>query len=301
MDDMVLTEERTIEVEVGSASRVGGRENNEDAVLVARTGEGDHVWILAVADGMGGHAGGEVASRLAVETLEQRFTGSPPSDLALDLKRAYREANDRIWAEGGAESVGHMGTTLVTAIVRGSYLTIANVGDSRAYLVRGSQVQQLTQDHSLVAEQVKRGELKAGTERQSPQRNVLTAAVGTTERLDRRLPDIYELSLLPEDRLLLCSDGFHDVVDQKEYAAHLVGGDPSTVAMALVSLAEQRGTTDNVSAVVLITKPSRASEQRHQLEAALAEKQSQGSPIVILVVLLVLVIALAAIAFLFVL
>lgn len=296
---MVLTEERTIEVEVGSASRVGGRENNEDAVLVARTGDGDNGWILAVADGMGGHSGGEVASRLAVETLEQRFTSSLPSDLALDLKRAYREANDRIWTEGGAEGSGHMGTTLVTAIVRGSYLTIANVGDSRAYLIRGSQVLQVTQDHSLVAEQVKRGELEAGTERQSPQRNVLTAAVGTTERLDRRLPDIYELSLLPEDRLLLCSDGFHDVVEQKEYAAHLVGGDPSTVAMSLVSLAEQRGTTDNVSAVVLITRPSRASEQRHQLETAIAEKQSSSSPIVILVVLFVLVVALAAIAFLF--
>jgi PPM family protein phosphatase len=299
MEDMVLTEERTIEVEVGSASRVGGRESNQDAVLVARTGDGEHSWVLAVADGMGGHEGGEIASRLAVEVLEQRFTGSLSSDVALDLKRAYREANDRIWAEGGAESAGHMGTTLVAAIVRDGYLTIANVGDSRAYLLRGSQVLQVTQDHSLVAEQVKRGELEAGAERQSPQRNVLTAAVGTTERLDRKLPDIYELSLLPEDRLLLCSDGFHDVVEQKEYAAHLVGGDPSTLAMSLASLAEQRGTTDNVSAVVLITRPSRASEQRQQLESTIAEQRAQASPIVILVVLLVLVVALAAIAVLF--
>lgn len=293
---MVLTEQRTVEVEVGSASRVGGREHNEDAVLVAPIGSSGNAYLLAVADGMGGHEGGEVASRIAVETLQQHFANAVPDDVALELKRAYRAANDRIWTEGGSDATDrHMGTTLVSAIVNGAYLTIANVGDSRAYLIRGSQVLQVTQDHSLVAEQVERGELEAGTERQSAQRNVLTAAVGTTERLDRNLPAIYELTLLPEDRLLLCSDGFYDVIDQREYAAQLSGGDPSTLSTSLASLAEQRGTTDNVSAVVLVARPSRATEQRVALESTIAEQKPQGNTIVVAVVLLFFVIAIIAV------
>ena len=295
---MVLTEQRAVEVEVGSASRVGGRDHNEDAVLVAPIGGNGGAYLLAVADGMGGHEGGEVASRLAVESLQQHFTGGVPADVALELKRAYRAANDRIWAEGDSQSADrHMGTTLVSAIVSGSYLTIANVGDSRAYLIRGNQVLQVTQDHSLVAEQVEKGELEAGAERQSPQRNVLTAAVGTTEKLDRKLPAIYELSLLPEDRLLLCSDGFYDVIDQNEYAAQLTGGDPNTLSMSLASLAEQRGTTDNVSAVVLVARPSRASEQRVALESTIAEQKPQGNPIVVAVIILFVVIAIAVVGF----
>lgn len=297
---MVLTEQRAVEVEVGSATRVGGRDHNEDTVLVSRIGDSGNAYLLAVADGMGGHEGGDIASRLAVETLENHFATRVPSDVALELKRAYREANERIWAEGDQQaSDRHMGTTLVAAVVNGSYLTIANVGDSRAYLIRGNQVLQVTQDHSLVAEQVEKGELAAGEERQSPQRNVLTAAVGTTERLDRKLPAIYELTLLPEDRLLLCSDGFYDVIDQKEYAAQLTGGDPDTLSMSLTSLAEQRGTTDNVSAVVLVARPSRATEQRTQLETTIAEQRPQGSPILVAVIILVVVIALAALGFFF--
>jgi protein phosphatase len=291
---VVLTEQRPVEVAVGSASRVGGRDHQEDAVLAKPIGDGTNAWLLAVADGMGGHEGGEVASRLAIETLGTHFSGGVPQDIALELKRAYREANERVWAEGGSGSVGHMGTTLVAAVVNGAYLTVANVGDSRAYLIRGSQVLQVTQDHSLVAEQVEKGELAAGSERQSPQRNVLTAAIGTTERLDRKLPAIYELTLLPEDRLLLCSDGFYDVIEQREYAAQLAGDNPETISMSLTSLAEQRGTTDNVSAVVLVAKPSRATEQRRQLETTIAEQKPQGSPILIFVVITVVLLAIVA-------
>ncbi len=294
---MVLTEQRPVAVAVGSASRVGGRDHQEDAVLARPIGQRDDAWLLAVADGMGGHEGGEIASRMAIESLGARFSGDLPDDIALELKRAYREANDRIWAEGGTDAIGHMGTTLVSAVVNGAYLTVANVGDSRAYLIRGTQVLQLTKDHSLVAEQVEHGELAAGSERQSPQRNVLTAAVGTTERLDRKLPEVFEVTLLPEDRLLLCSDGFYDVIEQREYAAQLAGDDPDTISMSLTSLAEQRGTTDNVSAVVLVAKPSRATTQRRELETSIAEQKPQGSPILIFVVIVVVVLAIAAAGF----
>ncbi len=294
---MVLTEQRPVDVAVGSATRVGGRDHQEDAVLAKPIGDRGDAWLLAVADGMGGHEGGEVASRLAIDALGARFSGAMPDDIALELKRAYREANDRIWSEGGPDSARHMGTTLVSAVINGAYLTIANVGDSRAYLIRGQQVLQVTKDHSLVAEQVEHGELTAGSERQSPQRNVLTAAVGTTERLDRKLPEIFELTLLPEDRLLLCSDGFYDVIEQREYSAQLAGDDPNTISLALTSLAEQRGTTDNVSAVVLVAKPSRATSQRRELETSLAEQQPQGSPILIFVVIVVVILAIAAAGF----
>lgn len=296
----MLTEQRPVEVEVGSASRTGGRDHNEDAVLVAPIGSDRKAYLLAVADGMGGHEGGEVASGVAIDVLREHFGDTVPADVAMELKRAYRTANDRIWAEGSAGSADrHMGTTLVAAVVNGPYLTIANVGDSRAYLIRGTQVQQLTQDHSLVAEQVARGEIGEGEQRQSSQRNVLTAAVGTTERLDRNLPAIYELSLLPEDKLLLCSDGFYDVIDHKEYAAQLASGDPDTMSTALTSLAEERGTTDNVSAVVLVAHPSRASTQRAALETTIAESKPQGNPIVVAIVVLVVAVLIAAAVFVF--
>jgi protein phosphatase len=298
---MSVAEQPRVDVRVGSSTRVGGRDHNEDAVLVKQIGDGGDTFLLAVADGMGGHEGGEIASALAIETVQDHFnTAKADDDVALELKRAYRKANERVWAEGdGHDAVRHMGTTLVTAVLHGRNLTIANVGDSRAYLVRGSQVQQLTQDHSVVAEQVEKGELASGDDRKSAQRNMLTAAIGTTETLEKKLPAIYELSLLPEDRFLLCSDGFYDVIEQGEYAGQLTGDDPDTLSLALTSLAEQRGTTDNVSAVVMVVRPSRASEQRTELEGTIAESRPQGNPIVVAVIVLFLVLAIGALAFFF--
>lgn len=296
----MLTEQRAVEVEVGSASRVGGRDHNEDAVLVQPIGSEGQAYALAVADGMGGHEGGEIASGIAIDVLKEHFRDAIPADVALELKRAYRTANDRIWAQGSDVPVDrHMGTTLVAAIVNGPYLTVANVGDSRAYLIRANQVLQITQDHSLVAEQVARGEIQEDEQRTSKQRNMLTAAVGTTERLDRKLPAIYELNLLPEDRLLLCSDGFYDVIEQHEYAAQLGSGDPDTMSVALTSLAEQRGTTDNVSAVVLVARPSRATAQRAELETTIQEAKPQGNPIVVAIVVLIVAVLIVAVAFFF--
>ncbi len=296
----MLTEQRALEVEVGSATRTGGREHNEDAVLVHPIGASGQAYVLAVADGMGGHEGGEIASAAALEVLKGQFGDEVPTDLALELKRAYRTANDRIWTQGqDVPADRHMGTTLVTAIVNGSYLTIANVGDSRAYLIRANQVLQITQDHSVVAEQVASGELAQEQQRSSAQRNMLTAAVGTTERLDRKLPSIYELTLLPEDRLLLCSDGFYDVIEQDEYAAQLGTGNPDTMSMALTSLAEQRNTTDNVSAIVLVAHPSRSTSQRADLESTIAEAKPQGNPIVVAIVVLLAAVLIVAVAFFF--
>lgn len=244
----------------GTATDVGGRAENQDAVITSalvpvgdgqgRTSPGQ---LLALADGMGGHAHGELASRMAVETIQAQIAADTGTDAAALLKRAYREANTRIYQAGTAETPGEatMGTTLVSAIVQGKYVTIANVGDSRAYLIRANRLNQITQDHSLVAEQVAKGEISAADARSSPHRNRLIHALGQREKLDGRLPNIYEIILLPHDRLLLCSDGFYDVVPDEDLLRVILGSSAEVAAATLVDLARQRNTTDNVSAVVL--------------------------------------------------
>ena len=286
-------------MQVGGISREGGRSNNEDAILIEPIVPVEAVesagWLLAVADGMGGHEHGEVASQLAIATLRDTLLQSSQPDAALALKQAYRRANEAIWAAGDAASDRHPGTTLVSAVVRGRYVTIANVGDSRAYLVRANQLTQITQDHSVVAEQVARGEIPAGSERQSPVRNTLTAALGTTAELERRLPAIYELALLPEDRLLLCSDGFYDVLRSDDYLSLMSNEDAEGSALALADLAIQRSTTDNVSAVVLAVGSSAATLQREQITRELAEdRASRGTSILVPVIILAIVTALVA-------
>lgn len=244
----------------GTATDVGGRTENQDAVITSALvpvgdGQGPAALgqLLALADGMGGHAHGELASRMAVETIQAQIAADTGTDAAALLKRAYREANTRIYQAGTVETPGEatMGTTLVSAIVRGKYVTIANVGDSRAYLIRANRLNQITQDHSLVAEQVAKGEISAADARSSPHRNRLIHALGQREKLDGRLPNIYEMILLPQDRLLLCSDGFYDVVPDEDLLRVILGSSAEVAAATLVDLARQRNTADNVSAVVL--------------------------------------------------
>jgi PPM family protein phosphatase len=285
---------------VGSVTDAGGRDNNEDSILVQElpptTGTRSPGYLLAVADGMGGHADGEVASRLAIDLLRDLFSRDQPSDAALALKQAYRRANEAIYQQGGGDTEPrHMGTTLVSAVVRGKYVTIANVGDSRAYLMRANRITQVTQDHSVVAEQVQQGQLREEDARKSSQRNMLTQALGTRESLDKRMPAIYELALLPEDRLLLCTDGFYDVLTNDDYLQLMSGDDPVAAATGLTTLAKERRTDDNVSAVVLAVGASLATIQRQEITREIAEARGDRGPsILIPAVVLVVVIALIA-------
>lgn len=290
-----------LQLTVGSMTHTGGRENNEDSILVESLppmtpGSGPG-YLLAVADGMGGYEGGEIASKLAIDLLRDLFARDQPADIALALKQAYRRANDAIYSQGaGAADAPPMGTTLVTAVVRGKYVTIANVGDSRAYLMRANQITQVTQDHSLVAEQVQQGQISEDQARKSRQRNVLTQALGTKETLDKRMPSIYELALLPEDRLLLCTDGFFDVLTHDDYLQLMSGDDPSEAAAQLTSLAVARRTTDNVSAIVLAVGASLTTVQRQQISAELAEQRgnAMGAMLIPALVLIVVIIAIVA-------
>lgn len=281
-------------VTVGGATDTGGRASNEDAILVQPLPPGTEAgFVLAVADGMGGYAGGEVASQLAIDFVRDLFAREMPSDVPGALKQAARRANEAIF-ERAQENGGVMGTTLVAAVIQGKYLTIANIGDSRAYLARARQLTQITQDHSLVAEQVAKGELTEEQARKSPQRNIVTHAVGTQPQLDRRMPGIFELTLLPEDRLVLCTDGFFDVLAPDDYLQALATNDPEGAASALVRLAVDRKTTDNVSAVVAAVMPSAATIKREQVAAEVAAaRPSLLVPVLVSIVVLLIALAIA--------
>jgi PPM family protein phosphatase len=261
--------EEQLRISVGYATDVGGRSENEDALHVAELQplpNGDLAsqpgYLLAIADGMGGHQRGEVASHLAVETIRDMFNDDPGADAALLLKQAFRRANERIYENGHALGENSMmGTTLVVAATRGKYATIASIGDSRAYLIRANRVTQITQDHSLVAEQVAQGAMSAEEARESPHRNILIHALGHRAKLDPRMPSVFEITLLPEDRLLLCTDGFYDVASDEDLLRVTQGDDPQNAAQALVNTAVERGATDNVTAIVASVAPSRVREQ----------------------------------------
>jgi len=215
-------------------------------------------FLLVVADGMGGHPAGDVASQIAMNTLVEAFPKLPDGDLGLALKQAYRRANEAVFQAGVDEpAYASMGTTLTSALLHGKYATVANVGDSRAYLLRGNALTQVTRDHTVVADEVVQGRITADAARRDPRRNRLTHVVGTHPRLESKLPDIFEVTLLPGDRLLLCSDGLYDVLDESDMRQALLDQDPGDAARQLVESAKERGTRDNATAVVAASIPTR--------------------------------------------
>jgi protein phosphatase len=229
----------------GSATDVGRvRSNNQDSHLV-REGE-----LFAVADGMGGHQGGEVASATALEILARAYDEASTATLV----RAVRSANQAVFdkASGDPDLKG-MGTTL-TALAdvetpEGRKLAIVNVGDSRLYRLRQSALEQLTEDHSLVASLFRQGRITAEEMESHPQRNILTRALGIDEAV---AVDSWEVDPVPGDRFLICSDGLFNEVDQNRMVSTLTRFDePTEAAQELVRLANEGGGRDNITAVVV--------------------------------------------------
>jgi protein phosphatase len=296
--------ENDVRLAISSATDRGGRPENEDAVFagalpaVIKNGAEEERFLLAVADGMGGHEGGEVASQIAIEMLKDALLDSitPPDDMALAMKQAFRRANERIYEEGQALGDGAgMGTTLVAAATLGKYATIASIGDSRAYLVRASRLTQITKDHSLVAQQVADGSITAREARTSPRRNVLTHALGQSPKLDSKLPNVFEITLLPEDRLLLCTDGFYDVASDEDMLQVALAATPDNAANSLVMMAKERGTSDNVTAVVASVSAARVREPM----PVGAGRPTIVGPILVTILVLILIAVLAAAYFYF--
>jgi serine/threonine protein phosphatase PrpC len=225
----------------GSRTDVGlVREHNEDS-LVARPP------LFAVADGMGGQEAGEIASEIAIETLVSQAPELPDSK---ELGNAVVAANHAVMS-AAANGIGRpgMGTTLTAAILRGNELAIAQVGDSRAYLLHDGVLQQLTRDHSYVANLVEQGEITEEEARWHPQRSVITRALGGDEDM---VPDLYELDVERGDRLLLCSDGLYGMVeDERMKEILLEQSDPQQATDALVDEAKKEGGHDNITAIVV--------------------------------------------------
>ena len=238
------------------------RKNNEDALLV---GEGEDETLFVVADGIGGFEAGEVASSLAVDVLKDLQPDEP-------FQAAIGEANRRIVAAGrGDEKLSGMGTTVVAIRFGGTQrepvAEVAHVGDSRAYLMRGGDMNPITEDHSLVAELVRSGDLTRDQAAEHPQKNLITRALGADEEVD------VDTTLLPieaGDRILLCSDGLSDLVSEAGISEILAESpnDPERAARGLLSAALDAGGNDNITVVVVDVKeqPAREADVRERRE-----------------------------------
>lgn len=225
----------------GSRTDVGCvREHNEDSLVVAPP-------LYVVCDGMGGHAAGEVASEIAVNVIADRAPATPD---AAALGQAVEEANLAI-IQAAREGVGRagMGCTCTAAMLENERLVVAQVGDSRAYLLHGGVLQQITRDHSLMADFIEAGQITPEEARVHPQRSVITRALGSDPRTQ---PDLFEINVSTGDRLLICSDGLTSMIEDYEIEDILNRTpDPQIAASKLVNAAVAAGGHDNVTVIVV--------------------------------------------------
>ena len=245
-------------ITLGSLTHVGmKRSSNQDnyCALVGSNSPAGTDALLAVADGMGGHRAGEVASKMAIQGLMSRLardgakeaTQPTPGQHDAALRRVVQEMNAEVNRAGARPETRGMGTTLTAALLIGRGLFIAHVGDSRGYLLRNGKMPQVTRDHSWVAEEVARGTLTAEQAREHPRRNVLTRAMGIAADVE---VDTSVVELQEGDKLLLCSDGLHGLVTDEEIRRTLATEEPQQACDSLVQQANERGGTDNITVVV---------------------------------------------------
>lgn len=229
-------------------SQTGRRSNNEDAAYAGPR-------LLALADGMGGHAAGEIAAALAIHELLALDGHPSSSDMLGDLRKAFHRANTAITdhVNTDAEASG-MGTTLTALLFEGRHVAVGHVGDSRAYLLRGGALQQITRDDTMVQALVDEGRLSPDEAATHPRRNMLLKVLTGNE-----IQPYFEVREVdPGDRYLICSDGLTDYVPAKEIAPVLHMADPQQVPQQLIRLALRRGSQDNITCVVgdVVERPS---------------------------------------------
>jgi protein phosphatase len=257
------------QLRAGAATDVGRvRTNNEDQLLVADN-------LFAVADGMGGHAAGEVASQIAVETLRAAFGDNRTAD---GLADAVRQANRAVWQRATEQpELRGMGTTVTAAALveedGEDLLAIANVGDSRSYLLRDGELDQITDDHSLPEEMVRRGELSAEDAAIHPQRHILTRVLGMDAEVE---PDCFRIIPYRGDRVLLASDGLTNEMTNDQIASVLRRiADPEEAAKELVRQAKANGGADNITVVVIDVVDD--DDRAEAASAALADEPAVAS------------------------
>jgi protein phosphatase len=260
----MMTPTNEISISVYGCTDVGKwRPGNEDAFLVTgltagsgfNASAGEHCpdergALLVVADGMGGAAAGEVASAMAVATLREVLTGMPvEQNIGEQLKRATESANESIWTRAQQDGrLCGMGSTLTAALVRDGIAYISQVGDSRAYLIRGERIRQLTKDQSLVQLLIDLGDITPEEAAHHPQKKVILQALGAKPKVKAEMTTV---ELCRDDYLILCSDGLSNQVTPAEMREVVAQSpDPETACWQLVELANERGGEDNITVIV---------------------------------------------------
>jgi serine/threonine protein phosphatase PrpC len=231
------------------------RELNEDN-LISVVPEDSHVMetkgaLFVVADGMGGHTQGEVASELAINTIREAYYQNTSEDRAESLRAAVQKANEKVYQQGsaqGATTANTMGTTCVAAVLQDNLVYVANVGDSRAYLVRDGHAQQITDDHSWVAQQIRAGQLTAEEAHGHPKSNVIYRCLGTQSNVEI---DIFSEQVQEGDLLVLCTDGLTNLISKQELEDIVRQYTPTESVQQLIARANANGGPDNITAMVV--------------------------------------------------
>lgn len=255
---MATTARRTKVVSAGLTDVGRKRNHNEDSYLID-----DELQLFVVADGMGGHAGGGTASRIAVETIDRelrkiRDSKENPFAQSGQLQDSAIPEAFRAAVEGACLAIFQeaqndprlqgMGTTVISLLVHEHYAFFAHVGDSRAYLVRGDLIQQISEDHSLVNEQIKAGMITPEEAKHSRYKNIITRSVGFEEEVQ---VDVMGLVTEPGDVFLLCSDGLANMVEDKELHDAVRNNALEDAPKRLIDLANERGGDDNITVIVV--------------------------------------------------
>ena len=225
------------------------RVTNQDFVYRSDEPVGNLPNLYIVADGMGGHKAGDYASHYTAETLIESVTEDEEKNPIKIIRKAIEKANERVLEKSlSDEELAGMGTTVVVATVTGHYLYVANVGDSRLYLIT-DKITQITKDHSLVEEMVRIGEINREQARNHPDKNIITRAVGIKKEVKI---DFFDMRLEKGDLILMCSDGLSNMLEDREIEEIIKkGGELSEIVDELVERANQNGGKDNI-AVILI-------------------------------------------------
>lgn len=233
-----------------SISDIGkNREMNQDYMYTSENAVGNLPNLFIVADGMGGHKAGEFASRYTVDTIVESIRADKETEPVCLIRNAIQTANAKLIEKSNEDiAMSGMGTTVVVVTVINDKAVVANVGDSRMYVI-GKEIVQITRDHSLVEEMVRMGELAKDAAKDHPDKNIITRAVGATESIDI---DFFEVELFPQDYILMCSDGLTNMVEDEDIRTIVHSQrDVAERVEKLVEAANNNGGHDNITVIVI--------------------------------------------------
>ncbi|MCR5148393.1 MAG: Stp1/IreP family PP2C-type Ser/Thr phosphatase [Eubacterium sp.] len=228
------------------------RDNNQDSIFMSDSPVGPLPNLYIVADGMGGHAAGDFASQYAIRLVVDFIKKSTIENPISLLKRAFVYASNEVYKEAEKDKYKNgMGTTMVAAVIIGNELYVGNIGDSRLYVI-GSEINQITMDHSLVEELIRNGQLDRKKGRNHPEKNIITRAMGSR---DEAMPDFFQVTLEESDKVMLCSDGLSNMVEDDEIKDIVSeDNDLERIVDSLITRANYYGGNDNISVVVISMK-----------------------------------------------